>query len=135
MCALWGGVPLALLEWHPSAQLLVYFVAVDQSLSHVHLFVTTWTIARQAPLSVGFPRLEYWSGLPFPSPGDLPDPGIEPSSPAFFTTELPRKLSEIKGLLSQRLKILELAVDVSSDCMVLIPFEAFLVLYHMVLCT
>ena len=53
-----------------------------------------WTAARQAPLSVGFSRQEYWSGLPFPPPGDLPDPGIEPTSPVspalaggFFTTE------------------------------------------------
>ena len=42
---------------------------------------TSWTVARQVPLSMGFPRQEYWSGLPFPPPGDLPDPGIEPESP------------------------------------------------------
>ena len=48
-----------------------------QPLSCVHLFATSWTVACQAPLSTGFPRQEYWSGLPFPSPGDLPDPGIE----------------------------------------------------------
>ena len=45
-------------------------------------FVTPWTVAPQSPLSMGFPRQEYWSGLPFPSQGDLPDPGIEPESPA-----------------------------------------------------
>ena len=49
-----------------------------------------WTVAYQAPLSMGFSRQEYWSGLPYPSPGDLPNPGIEPGSPAlqadFFTT-------------------------------------------------
>ena len=54
-------------------------------------FVTPWTVACQAPLSMGFPRQEYWSGLPFPSPGDLPNPGTEPVSPAlagrFFTIE------------------------------------------------
>ena len=54
-----------------------------------------WTIARQAPLSVGFPRQEYWSGLPLPSPGGLPDSGIEPASPAlagrFCTSEPPGK--------------------------------------------
>ena len=54
-------------------------------------FVTPWTIACQIPLSMGFSRQEYWSGLPFPPPGDLPDPGVEPTSPAligrFFTTE------------------------------------------------
>ena len=49
-----------------------------QSLSHVQLFATPWTVAYQAPLSMGFSRQEYWTGLPFPSPGDLPDPGIKP---------------------------------------------------------
>ena len=56
-------------------------------------FTTPWTVAHQAPLSMGFLRQDYWSGLPFPSPGDLPDPGIKPGSPAlvgrFFTTEPP----------------------------------------------
>ena len=59
-----------------------------QSLNRVPLFVTSWTVAHQAPLSVGFPRQEYCSRLPFLSPGDLPDPGIKPRSPAlprFFT--------------------------------------------------
>ena len=62
-----------------------------QSLSHVQFFVTLWTVAFQAPVYMGFSRYEFWSGLPFPSPGDLPNPGIEPGSPAlahrFFTTE------------------------------------------------
>ena len=49
--------------------------------SHVQLFATPWTVACQAPLFMGFFRQEYWSGLPFPPPGDLPDPGIEPASP------------------------------------------------------
>ena len=52
-------------------------------LSRVQLFVTPWTVADQAPLSMGFSRQEYWSGLPFPSPEDLPNPGIEPWSPAW----------------------------------------------------
>ena len=52
-----------------------------KSLSRVQLFATPWTVAYQAPLSMGFSRQEYWNGLPFPSPGDLPDPGIEPGSP------------------------------------------------------
>ena len=52
----------------------------DESLSHVQLFVTPWTVAHQAPLSMGFSRREYWSRLPCPSPGHLPDPGIEPTS-------------------------------------------------------
>ena len=65
----------------------------SQLLSPVQLFATPWTVACQAPLSMGFSRQEYWSGLLFP-PGDLPSPGIEPASPAladgFFTTEPPR---------------------------------------------
>ena len=67
-------------------------------LSHVQLFVTPWTIACQAPLPMEFSRQAYWSGLPFPSPGDLSDPGIDPLflvSPAlaggFFTTRPPGK--------------------------------------------
>ena len=52
-----------------------------KSLSCVRLFATLGTAAHQAPLSMGFSRQEYWSGLPFPSPGDVPDPGIEPRSP------------------------------------------------------
>ena len=51
-------------------------------LSHVQLFVNPWTVAHQAPLSVEFSRQEYWSGLPFPPPGDPPNPGIKPESPA-----------------------------------------------------
>ena len=51
-------------------------------LSHVQLFATPWTVAYYAPLSMGFSRQEYWSGLPFPSPEDLPDPGIKPRSSA-----------------------------------------------------
>ena len=50
-------------------------------LSHVQLFVTPWTVARQVPLSMGFSRQENWCGLPFPSPGDLPNPGTEPAPP------------------------------------------------------
>ena len=63
-------------------------------LSRVQLFATPWTVAHQAPPSMGFSRQEYWSGLPFPTPGELSDPGMEPTSLAspalaggFFTTE------------------------------------------------
>ena len=55
-------------------------LVVVESFSRVRLFATPWTVANQAPPSMGFSRQEYWSGLPFPSPGDLPDPGIEPRS-------------------------------------------------------
>ena len=60
-----------------------------KSLSRVRLFATPWTIAHQAPLSMEFSRQEYWSGLPFPSPGYLPNPGIEPRSPALQADTLP----------------------------------------------
>ena len=72
------------------------------SLSHVRLFVTPWMVACQAPLSMGFSRQEYWSRLPFPSPGDLPNPGIEPSSPTLqadaLTSEPPGKPEITKGI-------------------------------------
>ena len=60
-----------------------------KSLSHVRLFATPWTVAYQVPSSMELSRQEYWSGLPFPPPGDLPNPGIEPGSPALQTDALP----------------------------------------------
>ena len=60
-----------------------------KSLSHIQLFATPWTVAHQAPPSMEFSRQEYWSGLPFPSPGDLPDPRIELQSPAVQVDALP----------------------------------------------
>ena len=60
-----------------------------KSLSHVRLFATAWTVTHQTPWSMGFSRQEHWSGLPFPSPGDLPKSGIEPGSPALQTDALP----------------------------------------------
>ena len=81
--------------WAPkSLQMVTPFSSV-QSFSHVRLFATPWTLAYQAFPSMGFSRQEYWSGLPFPSPGDLPNPGIEPGSPALeagtLTSEPPGK--------------------------------------------
>ena len=71
-------------------------MAHAQSVNHVRPFAIPWNVARQAPLSMEFSRQEYRSGLPFPPPGDLPDPGIEPRSPALQDThalwaELPGK--------------------------------------------
>ena len=76
-------------------------------LSCVRLFVISWTVPRQAPLSLGFSRQEYWSGLPFPYPGDLPDPGIEAESPALQADSLPSappEESEKSILISWHLK-------------------------------
>ena len=74
-----------MLQWTEqwSQGLTLCDLVLVKSFSCVRLFVTPWTVAYQAPPSVGFSRQEYWSRLPFPSPGDLPDPGIEPRSPAF----------------------------------------------------
>ena len=60
-----------------------------KSLSYVRLFATPWTITYQVPPSMGFSRQEYWSGLPFPTPGNLPEPGIKPGSPALQADALP----------------------------------------------
>ena len=72
---------------------------VVKSLSHVRLFATPWTVTYSASPSVGFSRQEYWSGLPFPSPGDLPNPGIKPRSPALeadaLASEPPGKHHEL----------------------------------------
>ena len=85
---------------HAENLLFIYYFQVSErkkvkSLSRVQLFENPWTVAYQAPLSMGFSWQEYWSGLPFPSPGDLPDPGIEPGSPALQADALP---SEPPGL-------------------------------------
>ena len=79
----------ALFDWHLSLSIvfskvihIVVHASVISHFSHVWLFVTPWTVAHQTPLSMGLSRQKYWSGLPCPPPGDLPDPGIEPRSPA-----------------------------------------------------
>ena len=77
-----------------------------RSLSCARLFATPWTIAHQAPLPMEFSRQEYWSGLPFPSPGELPDAGIKPRSPALqvdaLTSEPPGKTQPRQHIKKQR---------------------------------
>ena len=77
-----------------------------KSLSRVRLFATPWTVAYQAPLSMGFSSQEYWSGLPCPSPRDLPNPGIEPRSPTSQTDTLPSEPPG-KSTLSQRKSLIK----------------------------
>ena len=81
-----GGQKIIEITSHPSAKGHVFSVHAQSRLT----LWTPWTVAHQAPLSLEFSRQEYWSGLPFPTPGYLPSPGIEPESPAlagrFFTT-------------------------------------------------
>ena len=96
----WGGV-LHVCPWAgPDFQCVCVCVCVCMCVccrfSHVRLFATPWTAAGQVPLSMEFSRQEYWSGLPFPSPGDLPHPGMEPRSPAQQANSLP---SETLGKL------------------------------------
>ena len=80
---------------HPHSEVKVKVKV--KPLSRVRLFATPWTVAYQAPPSMGFSRQEYWSGLPFPSPEDLPYPGIEPGTPTLqadtLTSEPPGKQS------------------------------------------
>ena len=92
----------------------------SQSLNHVQLFAAPWTVAQQPPLPMGFSRQEYWSGLPFPSPGDLPNPGIEPRSPALQADALPseppgRPKTYLLGHLNFRI-VRESICVVSSHC-------------------
>ena len=96
-----------------------------KSLSRVQLSATPWTIAHQAPLSMGFPRQEYWNGLPFSSPGDLPDPGLEPGSPALRAdtspSEPPGKPQSIEGRIYYYYYYYMVLINIISDG--LIEFE------------
>ena len=85
----------------PSSEFLHIASSEVKSFSRVRLFATPWTVAYHAPPSMGFSRQEYWSGLPFPSPEDLPNPGIKPGSPALQTDALP---SEPPGKPRQHIK-------------------------------
>ena len=76
-----GEIPLALPRLFKDKESSHSPLVKVKLLSRVQLFATPWTVAYQAPPSMGFSRPEYWSGLPFPSPGDLPIPGVEPGSP------------------------------------------------------
>ena len=93
----WSEMPLGALNfrsaWYVPQRLLTLVchqeMSCAQLLSHVQLFATPWTVTCHALLSMRFPRQDYWSGLPFPSPADLPDPMIKPMSPALQTGSLP----------------------------------------------
>ena len=86
----------------------IIFLKVNvKSLSNVRLFAILWTVAHQASPSMGFSRLEYWSGLPFTSPGDLPDPGIELRSPTLQADSLPSKQDKFPLNYLRNLSIVE----------------------------
>ena len=106
--------------------LLVYqTVCVLSHFSRVQLCATLWTVARQAPLSMGFSRQEYWSGLPCPPPEDLPDSGIEPTCPTspalagvFFTTSVsPEVLYQPTLTLILPKQEQSLCLDIPSQCL------------------
>ena len=90
-----------------------------KSFSRVRLFATPWTVAYQAPPSMGFSRQECWSRLPFPSPGDLPDPGIEPGSPTLqadaLQSEPPGKPNYIHKIVLNNYETFNIHVDLSSQ--------------------
>ena len=91
-----------MLQYYYILQYIIYlicYISEVKSLSHVQLFATPWTVAYQAPPSTEFSRQVYWSGFPFPSPGDLPDPGIEPGSPASQADTLPSEPSGKPNML------------------------------------
>ena len=92
-----------------------------KSLSHVRLFAIPWTVACQAPLSMEFSSQEYWSGLPFPSPGGLRDPGIEPVSPALLADSLLAKFGPCKRSLSLQFRTIQKGHP-SSDLMELVCY-------------
>ena len=91
-CHLWGRTKLDTTDATQQQQQQTYCVYVCESFSHVRLFVIPQTIARQTPLSMEFSRQEYWSGSSFPSPGNLPNKGIESWSPALQADALPSEL-------------------------------------------
>ena len=105
-----------------------YVCVCAQSLSCVRLFATPWTVDHQVPLSMGFPRQEYWSRFLFPPPGDLPDPGIKPAvlvSPAltsgFFTTESPGKPHITLDLKPKGSESIMLCCSAAKLCLTLQP--------------
>ena len=104
-----------------------------KSVSHVQLFVTPWAVAYKAPLSMGFSRQEYWSGLPFLSPEDLPDSGIEPGSPTLqaeaLASEPPGKPSQPQYSLERLMWNLKLCPSVKCEILhVALIFHSTLVL-------
>ena len=82
--------------------------------------MTPWTVAHQAPLSMEFSRQEYWSGLPFPSPGNLPDPGIKPGSPALLGDSLP---SSGKPITEYTLAIISTWLNSRTPFQSMFPFK------------
>ena len=81
-------------DWTTSRLHFSVDMCVLSCFSHIQLFETLWAVASQAPLSTGFSRKEYWSGLPFLPPGDIPNPGIKPTFPALQENSLPRSTGE-----------------------------------------
>ena len=85
----WNSTHLIRCNVRNISSFLWYCYRKVKPFSHVRLFATPWTVAHQAPQSMEFSRQEYWSGLSFPSPGDLSDPGIKPRSPSLWASEPP----------------------------------------------
>ena len=95
--------------------IILYQISEVKSLSCVRFFVTPWIVAYQAPPSMGFSRQECWSGSPFPSPGDLPDPGIESGSPALQADALPSEPKCLANIYSQSIACFFVCLTVSFE--------------------
>ena len=106
---------------------IVHLRSEVKLLSRVWLFATPWTVTYQAPLSMGFSRQESWSGLPFPSPGDLPDPGIEPRSPTLQADALPSEPPSYPYFLFSWILHLFGCILPFSSCLFLLFFPQLLV--------
>ena len=97
---LWGKQSVCLKLCSSGGSIVIAFVFMSSYWVVSDSFATPWIVAHQAPLSMGFSKQEYWTGLPFPTPGDLPNPGIKPVSPAlqanFLSTEQSGKLLDLE---------------------------------------
>ena len=125
-------------EWEKiSADNMTNKGLVVKSLSRIRLFATPWTVAYQAPQSMEFSRQEYWSGLPFPSPGDIPEPGIEPRSPTFqadtLTSEPPGKPDNSKSILIKvwsKLDLFNFSLVIPEHCHSFFIFESEVKMFY-----
>ena len=109
---------------HPSSTLCtccVHAMCMLSRFSRVRLFATPWTVAHQAPLSMGFSRQEYWSGLLCPPPGDLPDPWIEPASPVAPALQVGSLLLSHRGSPGAHIYRLPICVKLYLNVLICIP--------------
>ena len=108
------------LHTHMETQSISVSTEICLFLSHIQIFATPWTVAHRAPLSVGFPRQEYWGGLPFPSPRDLPNPGVEPLSLAWMEILYHWAIWEVQAEITSNIQFGIKMIDILT--MLIFPF-------------